>query len=270
LEKSNDDRTIKYDVASLINRASAANVQYLLAIGTELSDVEELQSIVDQFENVFKTVGIHPLDAKSHKTIFNNNEISRIINECCVLSKTVAIGEIGLDYHYEKESEKQQKELFNLQLELARKNNLPVVIHSREAYQDVIDILKDHCGVTGVIHCFSGEKDFAIKALDLGFYISISGAITFKNAIELQETVKLIPLEKMLIETDSPFLAPAPFRGKPNEPAFIPYIAQKISELIEKPIEIIAKHTSKNFFELFIRDLIKYEKLILFYIYFKL
>ncbi|MDR1375364.1 MAG: TatD family hydrolase [Holosporaceae bacterium] len=241
----------KYCVAALLDRAEKAGVKYLLIIGTELADVDEIQSIADSHDNVFRTVGIHPLEAAKHCASFTFEEISSIIRQQASSSKIVAIGEIGLDYHYEKESQKQQKELFNLQLDLAQECSLPVVIHSREAYPDVVAVLKDYPRVTGVIHCFSGEKDFARKALDLGFYISISGVVTYKNAVELQETIKMIPLDRMLLETDSPFLAPVPHRGQINEPAFIPHIAEKISKLMNVPVETLAQRTSENFFRLF-------------------
>jgi TatD DNase family protein len=223
----------------------------MLAVGTELSDVSELQSITEKYPNVFRTVGIHPLEAKNHCQSYSREEISRVIRDNCAHPKTAGIGEIGLDYHYEKESKKQQDELFNLQLELAEECGLPVSIHSREASDDTIDVLKNHPEVTGVIHCFSGEKRFAEEALDLGFYISISGVVTYKKAAELQDSLKYIPLDRLLIETDCPFLAPVPFRGKPNEPAFVIYAAEKISDLLNLPLEEVADLSSQNFFRLF-------------------
>ncbi|MDR0678156.1 MAG: TatD family hydrolase [Holosporaceae bacterium] len=241
----------KYSVDAIIKRAEEAHVKYMLAIGTELSDKSELQSIVDKYENVFRTVGIHPLEAKKHHQLYSREEISQIIEEECQQNKTVGIGEIGLDYHYEKESETQQNEIFNLQLELAHKCDLPVSIHSREAQEDTISILKNHASVGGVFHCFSGEKYFLKNALDLGFYISISGVITYKNATELQDSLRYIPLDRLLIETDCPFLAPVPVRGKLNEPTFVIYVAEKIAELLHVSVEKIADVSSQNFFNLF-------------------
>ncbi|MDR3186866.1 MAG: TatD family hydrolase [Holosporaceae bacterium] len=243
----------RYSVAAVIDRAAKADVKYLMAIGTELADLEEIRSLADTHENVFRTVGIHPLEAAKHHGAFRSEEMAKIIRREAALPKTIGIGEIGLDYHYEKESQKQQKELLRLQLDLAEECRLPVVIHSRDAYPDVISILREYPGVTGVIHCFSGEEDFARKALDLGFYISISGVVTYKNAAELRETLKLIPLDRMLLETDAPFLAPVPHRGGINEPAFIPHIAEKISELLNIQIATLAQQTSENFFRLFSR-----------------
>ncbi|MDR2765900.1 MAG: TatD family hydrolase, partial [Holosporaceae bacterium] len=243
----------EYGVAALVDRAAGADVKYLLAVGTELADVDELRAIVDFHENVFRTVGIHPLEAAKHHASFSPEEISSVIRKEAALPKTVGVGEIGLDYHYERESERQQKELFHLQLDLAEELDLPVAIHSRDAYSDVVAILRDHPRATGVIHCFSGEEDFARRALELGFFISISGVVTYKNAAELQKTLELIPLDRMLVETDAPFLAPTPRRGKINEPAFIPLIANKISELLNIPPPTLARQTSENFFRLFRR-----------------
>ena len=241
----------KYAVDAIIERANAVGVKYMLAIGTELSDVEEIREIADTHKHVFRSVGIHPQEAAKHLQLYKREEIARIIKEHCALPKTVAIGEIGLDYHFERETEPQQKDLFHFQLDLAKECNLPVSIHSRDATNDTIAVLSDHRNVCGVIHCFSGEKEFARKALDLGFYISISGVVTFKKADELRESIKFIPTDRLLIETDSPFLAPAPFRGKINEPAFVGYVAEKIAEVRETTVERIAQETSDNFFRLF-------------------
>jgi TatD DNase family protein len=243
----------KYSVDAIVSRAVEANVKYMLAIGTELSDVDELRAIAEKYPNVFRTVGVHPLEARKHCEIYGRDEIARVIRDNCSHSKSIAIGEIGLDYHYEKESEKQQKDLFNLQLELAGELDLPVSIHSRDASDDVVAIVKDHPKIRGVIHCFSGEKSFAEKALDLGLYISISGVVTYKKATELQDSIKYIPLDQLLIETDCPYLAPVPHRGKPNEPAFVVRVAEKISELLNAPLEEIATFSSRNFFNLFSR-----------------
>ncbi|MBR1735103.1 MAG: TatD family hydrolase, partial [Alphaproteobacteria bacterium] len=241
----------KYSVDSIVKRANAANVKYMLAIGTELSDVDEIREISESYKNVFRSVGIHPIEAQKTLMAFTQDEIVNTIKNHSELSKTIAIGEIGLDYHFEKNSEFQQKQLFRLQLELAKECKLPVSIHSRDAITDTISILEDYPGVQGVIHCFSGEKDFARRSLDLGFYISISGVVTFKNANELRESLKFIPLDRLLIETDAPFLAPVPFRGKINEPAFVVYTATKIAEILNNNIEEIAQITTENFFKLF-------------------
>ncbi|MDR2723834.1 MAG: TatD family hydrolase [Holosporaceae bacterium] len=250
-KNSENDFLDTYSVGMIIKRALAVNVKYMLVIGTELSDIEELRAITDKYPGIFRTIGIHPLEAAVHCQRYSCNEISRILEDNYQDSKTVGIGEIGFDYHYEKESQKQQDKLFNLQLDLAKKYNLPVSIHSREASDDIIAVLKSHPGVRGVIHCFSGEKHFAEEALDLGFYISISGVITYKSATELQNSLRYIPLNRLLIETDCPFLTPAPFRGKLNEPAFVIHVAEKISELLQVSKGKIATFSSQNFFNVF-------------------
>ncbi|MDR2781961.1 MAG: TatD family hydrolase [Holosporaceae bacterium] len=241
----------KYGVEAIVKRAINANVRCMLNIGTELTDMSYLQEFAETYETVFHTVGVHALEAAKHYELYSLDEISKIIRDNYSHPKVVGIGEIGLDYHYEKESRKQQDTLFNLQLDLAKECGLPVSIHSREAIDDTISVLKNHPDINGVIHCFSGEKHFAEQALDLGFFISISGVITYKKATELQDTLKYIPRDRLLIETDSPFLAPVPFRGKINEPSFVVYVAQKIAELLGIPVEDVAKFSSKNFFNLF-------------------
>ncbi len=251
-EKESEEEFLeKYSVDAIIQRAHEAGVKYMLAIGTELTDVEEIRNIADSHEYIFRSVGIHPQEAQKHCSHYTHDEIAKIIKEHSALPKTVAIGEIGLDYHFERESEPQQNELFHLQMDLAKECGLPVVIHSRDAANDTVDVLSEHAGARGVIHCFSGEMDFAKKSLDLGFYISVSGVVTFKNANELRESIKFVPLDRLFIETDSPFLAPAPFRGKINEPAFVTYVAKMVAKVKGVDVETIAETTSNNFFRLF-------------------
>ncbi len=247
----NDDR---YDIKNIIQRASIANVSHILSIGTRLDDVDETREIVSTYKNVWRTVGIHALEVDFHYENYSLDEISKIILQNCDkkdVHHAIGIGEIGLDYYYGKENIDKQKELFDLQLHLAKKCDLPVCVHSRNAEEDTIKMLKKHPDVKGVIHCFSGSKEFAYKALDLGFYISISGIVTFPKAQSLQEVVKDIPIDNLLIETDAPFLAPVPKRGKTNEPAFMIHTAEKISELLEISIDIVAEKTRKNFIDLF-------------------
>ncbi len=244
----------KYSVEELVKRANQAGVKYILTIGTELSDIDESRKIVEHHKNVFRTIGIHALEARKNYHNYSLEEISRIILENCHAQNSyrpVGIGEIGLDYYYNHDDIKEQQELLDLQLDLAEQCSLPVCIHSRDAEEDTIRILKNHPNIKGVIHCFTGSREFAFKALDLGFYISVSGIITFKKSEVLQEIIKSIPIERLLIETDAPFLAPTPFRGHANEPAFVVYTAQKLADLLEIPIEVVAEKTSKNFFKIF-------------------
>jgi TatD DNase family protein len=256
LEGEKADVTQHYGVEQLLARADQAGVKYVLAIGTELADLDVMQGVAENHSNVFRTIGVHALEAKKHSELYDSEYIIQSLKNHCSKPKTVGIGEIGLDYHYEKESAKQQMELFHLQLELAKDQHLPVVIHSREAYLDTVNILREHSPIDGVIHCFSGERDFAIKALDLGFYISVSGVLTYKNAAMLRDTVKTIPLDRLLVETDAPFLAPEPFRGKINEPAYVVHVARKLADILGLSFEKVADQTSKNFWNLFKRTTI--------------
>lgn len=240
-----------YNVDLLVGRAFQEDVKYMLNIGTHLSDVDKLTEISEKFSNVFRSIGIHPEYAKEHCEKFSFEEMMEIFRRYCCLDKTVAIGEIGLDYHVSNDVE-QQKEIFSFQLELAEEFDLPVVIHSRDAWTDTMEVLEAHPKVTGVIHCFSGEKEFAERVLKTSFHFGIGGTLTFKKNIVFQETVRdILPLDRILIETDSPFLAPVPFRGKLNEPAFVIHVAEKISELKNISIEQVGDFTSKNFFRLF-------------------
>ncbi len=245
------DKTLEYySVDLLVDRAVRAGVKYMVNIGTHLSDVEHIAKISEKFPNVFRSIGIHPEYAKEHYEKFSFDEMRRIFREHCEKEKTVAIGEIGLDY-YLSDARDEQKKIFHFQLEIAEEFELPVSIHTREAWQDTMEILKDHPKVRGVIHCFSGEKEFAEKVLKASFCFGIGGTLTFKNNIVLQDAVKNLPLDSILLETDAPFLAPVPFRGRINEPAFVTRVAEKISEIKDISVKEVENITSDNFFGLF-------------------
>lgn len=253
--KHSENNKEYYKIDSIINRANKSRVKYILAIGTKLDDIQEIQNISIANENVFQTIGIHPLETQQHTTKYSYNDIYAIItNNLINLSKIVGIGEIGLDYYYSKDNMDTQKKLFEFQLDIARAYNIPVCIHSRDAEKDTIDILKHYSDIRGVIHCFTGSEKFAFNVLDLGFYISISGVITFKKSETLCNTVGKLPIDCLLLETDSPFLAPTPYRGKTNEPAFIPYTAKKLAEILQKSEKEITEKTTQNFFKLYNRE----------------
>ena len=240
-----------YSVDLLVERAFQTGVKCMLNIGTHLSDVEGHTKISEKFSNVFRSVGIHPEYAKEHCEKFSFGEMREIFRKYCDLNKTVAIGEIGLDYYVSSDKD-EQKKIFHFQLELAEEFDLPVVIHSREAWQDTMEILKAHPTVTGVIHCFSGEKEFAERVLKTSFFFGIGGTLTFKKNVILQEAVSdILPLDRILLETDSPFLAPVPFRGKVNEPAFVACVAEKVSEIKNIYVDEVVDCTGENFFKLF-------------------
>ena len=240
----------KEDRDSVIKRAFAAGVSTMLTINTRLSEALELQKIADQYSDIYCTVGVHPHDAQDY-------DVPDLVDKLVELSqhpKVVGLGETGLDFYYEHSPKEAQQRAFKAHLEAAKQLDLPVVIHTREADDETINCLKPYAGqVRGVFHCFSGGMDLAQQGLDFGFMISFSGIITFKKAEELREVVKQVPLEKILVETDSPFLAPVPHRGKRNEPAFTMLVAEKVAELKELSVDEVAKATTNNFYELFNR-----------------
>jgi len=239
-----------YSVDLLVDRAIRADVKYMVNIGTHLSDVEHTAKISEEFPNVFRSVGIHPEYAKEHYEKFSFDAMKQIFRKHCKEEKTIAIGEIGLDY-YLSNAKDEQKKIFHFQLEIAEEFGLPVSIHSREAWQDTMEILEDHPNVTGVIHCFSGEKEFTKRVLKTSFCFGIGGTLTFKKNIILQDTVRDLPLNRILLETDSPFLAPVPFRGKVNEPAFVVHVAEQVSEIKNISKKEVEDITNENFFKLF-------------------
>ena len=202
---------------------------------------------------IYAAVGFHPHEAK-----YMDDTMLLLIKALAKNKKVKAIGEIGLDYHYSRDTSKKQKNLFNAQLALARELDLPVIIHSREADEDTLKALKQHAEESenaperiGVLHCFTGDKQFASELLKLGYYISFSGIVTFRNADPLRSVAEIIPEDKILIETDSPFLAPEPKRGNRNEPAFVAYVAEKLANVRGTSTEEICRITYKNAVRLF-------------------
>ncbi len=201
--------------------------------------------------DVWATVGVHPHEADAHPDLG-----AAALVEAASHPRVIAIGECGLDYFYDNSEREAQKDRFEAHIDAARQSGLPLVVHTRDAEEDTAEILARAVregGVTGVLHCFTGTADLARKALDLGFYISLSGIVTFKNAKELQETASWLPSDRMLVETDSPFLAPVPHRGQTCEPAFVADTARFVAELRNEPPEALAETTTANFFRLFSR-----------------
>lgn len=248
---SADEFNEKYKANAIVERAVAAGVKYQLTVGVTLDNSDDTAPIVDKFPSVFRTVGIHPHEVVKHLEKLSGAEIANILRKQCEHPKTVGVGEIGLDYSKGKSDEAEQKRLFHLQLEIAEEKHLSVSIHSRDAQVDTIEVLRAHPKVTGVLHCFSGEEFFADGVLNLGYSIAVGGSVTYKNSDELRNCIKIIPLDKLLLETDAPFLAPVPMRGKINEPAFMIYTAEKVSEILEISMEQLGEATSKNFSRLF-------------------
>ena len=234
------------DLSDVICRAQDLGVEKIICVGVDLESSEKCINLADQFPSVYATVGFHPHESK----IAEKNYIN-VLESMTSNIKVVAIGEMGLDFYYNHSNKDIQEKVFLEQLELANSVNLPAVIHSRSADIETINIIKKAKNTNGVIHCFSSDLKQARKILELNYYISFTGLITFVD--ELHDVVKNIPLNKILIETDSPYLSPKPFRGKRNEPSYVIKIAEKISEIKNIKINEVSKVTSKNTLQLFNR-----------------
>lgn len=243
LEMTEFDR----DREEVIERALKSGVGAIIAVGVTLEDSKAAIALAEKHGAVYATVGVHPHDANSIEEQTYEN-----LKKLAAHKKVVAWGEIGLDFFRNRSPRNLQIRRFEEQLSIARELNLPVVIHSREAHAETFEILEKQKGnVRGVLHCFSGDYRMAAKYIDLGYYISIPGTITFPNAGSLVDTAARIPMESLLIETDSPFLTPVPKRGKRNEPAYVAYVAKKISEIRKLTLEEVAKVTTENASDLF-------------------
>lgn len=232
---------------NLVLEASQAGVIALVTIGTTIDSIHQVQKISDRFTHVYHTVGVHPHEASTIK----DSDIS-ILEAASHHPKCKAIGEIGLDYYYEHSPQEVQQLHLERQLDLAIKTQLPVVIHSREGEQDLLHHLKNYSlkiqnnRIPGIIHCFSGTLDFGKKCLDLGFYISFSGILTFKKAEEVREAARVFPLDRIIVETDAPYLAPMPFRGKKCEPSMVKLTAEKLAEVKMISFFEVAEKTTEN------------------------
>ena len=226
-----------------VKQAKQEGVETMVTISVDEESFDFVSNAVMQFKDVYGTIGVHPHDASE----FNLSLEQSILKLARRHDKMIAIGETGLDYHYMNSSSEDQQFSFRKQLQIAVELNLPVVLHSREAEADTISILKEiPVPALGVAHSFTSSLKMARTLLDMGWYLGINGIVTFKNAEDLREVVRWIPMDRLLLETDSPFLAPVPFRGKPNKPAHIPVLASFIAELRKIPIEHLAEKTSEN------------------------
>jgi len=237
------------DQAGVLARARSAGVSGMLGISTKKREWPEVIAIAEREPDVWATVGIHPHEADAHAGV----DTTALV-EVAAHPKVIGIGETGLDYYYDHSDRAQQQRSFRSHVAAARETGLPLIVHTRDAEADTAAILRDEMGkgaFPGVIHCFTASRSFAEAALDLGFYISLSGIVTFKNARDLQETAKLIPDDRLLIETDAPFLAPVPVRGKTCEPAFVAHTARFVAELRGVGIDELVRTTADNFFVLF-------------------
>ena len=239
------DMLVGYDSHdNIIKRAIESNVHYMQTICTRLEDFPKILVIAENYRNVFASIGIHPSEVRE---VISASELINLAKN----DRVVGLGETGLDYHYNNSPRQDQRNSFCQHLQVSTELDLPIIIHTREADEDTLACLDDYPTAKGVFHCFSGSADLAKAALDRGFYLSFSGIITFKNAEELRQVVQFAPLDRILVETDSPFLAPIPHRGKRNEPAFTRINAEKIAEVKGLSFEDVAKETTESFFALF-------------------
>jgi TatD DNase family protein len=239
------------ELPDVVARAKSAGVGVCVTIGTKLSQFAAVAAAAARFPDVYCTVGSHPHEAE-HEPLAD----SAPLLELAQAPKVVGIGESGLDYYYEHSSRAQQQKNFRAHIDAARKLELPLVVHTRDAEDDTIEILRDETGrgaFTGLIHCFTGTQRLAEAALDLGLYISASGIMTFKKSDALRDVFKSVALDRLLVETDAPYLAPAPYRGKRNEPAFVVHTAAQLAELKGVSLDGLARATTDNFFRLFTR-----------------
>jgi TatD DNase family protein len=237
------------DQATVIARAREAGVSAMLNISTREREWDDVVGVAEREAGIWASVGIHPHEADAHPGVDTAKLVARTSH-----SKVIAIGETGLDYYYDHSDRAQQRTSFRAHIRAARETGLPLIVHTRDAEHDTAEILADEMergAYTGVIHCFTASQDFADKALALGLYISISGIVTFKNAKELQTSASLVPDDRLLIETDAPFLAPVPHRGKSCEPAFVTDTARFLAELRDTSVEHLASQTTANFYQLF-------------------
>lgn len=235
------------DLDALIAATMASGVKTLLNVSVDLDTVQTVVDTANRFEGVYASVGLHPSDVQG------DVPLAETLLALTQQPKVVAIGETGLDYHYNDTGLDAMRESFRLHIRVAKTANLPLIIHTRDAQVDTIAIMQAEeasvCG--GVMHCFTESWEMAEQALALGFYISISGIVTFKKAEQVQMVASRVPLDRLLIETDAPYLTPTPYRGKPNEPQYVRYVAEKIAELRGCDVATIIHQTTENFFRLF-------------------
>ena len=233
-----------------INRANRDGVKYMLTISTEDKSFDKILKIISQYKSVYGTYGIHPHEAKLHKNIKSLD----IIKKINVNKKIIGIGETGLDFFYNHSEKNDQINCFEEHINTAQELKIPLIIHTRSADEETFEILKKNLRIKDfkiLIHCFTGTREFAFKLIDLGAFISASGVVTFKKSLDLANTFKDLPNERILVETDAPYLSPVPLRGKPNEPSYITHTVKFLSELKKLSFKEFSKITSDNFFNLF-------------------
>jgi len=248
------DGSLLPQLDTVLQQMHLAQVHAALCVSTTLDDLVTVQEVIEQYPHLWGSVGVHPSDLEGTVAVTKEQLIEKTAHE-----KIVAIGETGLDYHWHDKNAEQgigwQHDRFAMHIEAARATGLPLIIHTRDSIDDTLFILKQALNqpgtLKGVFHCFTENRENAKKALDLGFYLSFSGIVTFKNALELKEVARFAPRDACLIETDSPYLAPVPYRGKLNTPAYVPYVAAALADLWQMKVEQVGEITTQNFGRLF-------------------
>jgi len=237
------------DLDDVVADARSQGVKILQTICTEIEEFEQVLQIAEKYENIYCSVGVHPNNCEKSQRA----DLQYLLEKASNI-KVIGIGETGLDYHYQDSQISIQQESFRIHIEAARISGLPIIIHTRDADEDTINILEQEMkkgAFKGLIHCFTSSEYLAQKSIEMGLYISLSGILTFKTAQNIRDTVKNLPIERLLIETDSPYLAPLPHRGKRNQPAYVKYVNQRLAEIKDLSEEQVANITSENFFRLF-------------------
>jgi TatD DNase family protein len=249
-----DGKEFDADRDEIVKRANDAGVKFMLTVGTgepESGSFERAVEVAEKYENVFASIGVHPHDAKT----FDETAETRLIRLAKEKKKIIAWGEIGLDFYYDHSPREIQEKVFRRQIQIARELDLPIIIHSRDADDETVKILTEECLYKnfrgGIMHCFGGTAQMAESLMQIGFLISFAGNVTFKKAENLRDAARVVPLEKLLIETDCPYLAPIPMRGKRNEPAFVVHTAEFLARFYGIELETLANQTTKNFLEFF-------------------
>lgn len=236
------------DLEDVIERAKEAGVDNMVVVGFDRPTIIRAMELIETYDFMYAAVGWHPVDA-----IDMTEDDLQWIEELSNHPKVVAIGEMGLDYHWDKSPKDVQMEVFRKQIRLAKKVGLPIIIHNREATADIVNILKEEeaSRIGGIMHCFSGSAETALECINMNFYISLGGPVTFKNAKKPKEVAAAVPLDRLLIETDCPYLAPHPYRGKRNEPSYVKLVAEQIAEIKQLTIEEVSQATTENAKKLF-------------------
>ncbi|MBO0476566.1 TatD family hydrolase [Vagococcus sp. DIV0080] len=238
----------KDDIPEVIERAKELGVSEMAVVGFDTPTIEKSLALSHTYEMIYSIIGWHPTEAGTY-----TKEVEKTLQRQLEDNRVVALGEIGLDYYWMEDPKEVQDKVFRRQITIAKEMNLPISIHTRDAIEDTYKILKEEKiqNIGGIMHSFSGDEEWAKRFLDLGMHISFSGVVTFKKAFEVHEAAKIVPLDKLLVETDAPYLAPMPYRGKRNEPGYTKYVVDRLSELRNIPVEEIARVTRENAHRLF-------------------